>query len=196
MTRIQKALLLAGLHLLLVLSLGGKLLYDRATRPRFWVKAAPVDPDLPIRGRYVSLRVEVPVLGATLPPPEPRPKNLKDADPWPPRWQQHRLHVDLETGPRGLVARAQGKVDPQRREIYNANHNAVLPERLRDLPEASWVVVLDDAVPFFIPERVPDPSRRQPGEELWVEVTLPRKGPLRPIRLAVKKGGTLSPLSL
>lgn len=196
MTGKQKALLLTGLHLLLVLSLGAKLLYDRASRPRFWVKAAPVDPDLPIRGRYVSLRVEVPVFGATLPPKEPRPKALKPSEPWPPRWRQHRLRVDLEAGPGGLVARALNKPDPQHLVIYDANHNATLPERLRGTPESSWMVVLDDAVPFFIPEHVPDPSRRASGEDLWVEVTLPKKGPLRPIRLGVKKDGTLNPLKL
>lgn len=195
-TSTQKAFLLTSLHLLLVLSLGGKLLYDRATRPRFWVKAAPVDPDLPIRGRYVSLRVEVPVLGAVMPPLEPRPKNLKETEPWPPRWQQHHLRVDLEAGSQGLVARTQGKPDPQHLVIYDANHNATLPERMRGLPEASWVVVLDQPIPFFIPERISDPSRRKPGEELWVEVTLPRKGPLRPIRLGVKKEGNLNPLNL
>jgi hypothetical protein len=37
---------------------------------------------------------------------------------------------------------------------------------------------------------------RAPGEELWVEVTLPRRGPPRPIRLAVKKDGVLTPLDL
>lgn len=30
--------------------------------------------------------------------------------------------------------------------------------------------------------------------QLWAEVTLPRKGPPRPIRLGVKKGGLLTPL--
>jgi hypothetical protein len=195
MTSKQKAILLTCLHLLLVLSLGGKLLYDRATRPRFWLKAAPVDPSLPIRGRYVSLRVEVPVLGAGLPRLEPRPKALKDSEPWPPRWQPHRLHVDLEAGPKGLVARA-GKAEPNRLVIYDADQNAMLPERMRDLPEASWAVVLDAPLAFFIPEHVPDPSLRKPGEELWLEVTLPKKGPLRPIRLGVKRAGTLSPLSL
>lgn len=196
MTAKQKALLLTSLHLLLVLSLGGKLIYDRATRPRYWVKAAPVDPDLPIRGRYVSLQVEVPVIGATLPPLEPRPKTLKESDPWPPRWNRHQLHVDLESGSQGLVARAQTKVEPQRVMIYDGSNNATLPERMRGLPETSWVVVLDEAIPFFIPEHVPDPSRLKSGEELWVEVTLPRKGPPRPIRLGVKKDGTLNPLSL
>ncbi len=107
------------LHLLIVSSLGGKLLYDRATRPRVWVKTRPYDPNLPIRGRYVRLRLE------------------------------------------------------------------------------GNKVVQGATVLFFIPEHVKDPSRRATGEELWVEVTLPKKGPPRPIRLGVKKdGGEITPLEL
>jgi len=34
------------------------------------------------------------------------------------------------------------------------------------------------------------------SEELWVEVTVPRRGPPRPLRLGVKKDGTLTPLDL
>ena len=52
------------------------------------------------------------------------------------------------------------------------------------------------AVVFFIPQNVPDPSRRAAGEELWVEVSLPKKGAPRPIRLGVKKDGVLTPLGL
>jgi hypothetical protein len=55
---------------------------------------------------------------------------------------------------------------------------------------------LAEAVAFFIPEHVPDPSRRAPGEELWAEVTVPRSGPPRPIRLGVMKEGRLTPLDL
>jgi hypothetical protein len=59
------------------------------------------------------------------------------------------------------------------------------------------VAVLDKPVAFFIPEHVPDPSRRPPGEQLWVEVTIPKKGPPRPIRLGVRKdGGPIAPLDL
>jgi hypothetical protein len=47
---------------------------------------------------------------------------------------------------------------------------------------------------FFIPENVPDPSQRAADEELWAEVTIPKKGPPRPIRLGVKKGDTLAVL--
>ena len=44
---------------------------DRATRPRVWVETAPYDPDLPIRGRYVSLQIVVDAPGIE-PPPEDR----------------------------------------------------------------------------------------------------------------------------
>ena len=55
---------------------------------------------------------------------------------------------------------------------------------------------LAEAVAFFIPENVPDPSRRPPGEELWAEVTIPPSGPPRPIRLGVMRDGRLTPLDL
>ena len=58
------------------------------------------------------------------------------------------------------------------------------------------VVRLREALAYFIPEHVPDPSNRAGGEELWVEVTLPRRGAPRPIRLGVMRGGTLTPLDL
>jgi len=112
MTTFHRGLLVAALHALIVATLGAKLLIDRATRPRQWVHVVPFDPDLPLRGRYVRLRIE-------------------------------------------------GRSEP---------------------------------LAFFIPEHVPDPSIRPPGEELWAEVTLPRKGAPRPIRLAVKRDGVLTPL--
>lgn len=55
---------------------------------------------------------------------------------------------------------------------------------------------LSSPVAFFIPEHVSDPSQRAAGEELWVEISLPRKGPPRPIRLAVKKAGSFTVLPL
>jgi hypothetical protein len=51
-------------------------------------------------------------------------------------------------------------------------------------------------VAFFIPEHVPDPSVRPPGEELWAEVTIPGSGPPRPIRLGVMRQGRLTALEL
>lgn len=55
MNSLRKGIVLGGLQCALVLSLTGKLLYDRATCPRVWVKTQRYDPNLPIRGRYLSL---------------------------------------------------------------------------------------------------------------------------------------------
>lgn len=50
---------LLALHCLLVLAIGGKYAWDRNRLPRAWANATPVDPSLPIRGRYVTLQLRV-----------------------------------------------------------------------------------------------------------------------------------------
>jgi len=160
----RNGLVVAALHAAIVGSLGGKLLIDRATRPRVWARAAPVDPDLPIRGRYVSLRLEVhqdPALDATT----------------------------VETRGVALAAR-DGRlvaVSPPDAHGLHARPTVRAGERL---------LVLGPPVAYFIPEHAADPSRLASGEELWVEVTIPRAGAPRPIRLGVKKDGVLTPLDL
>jgi hypothetical protein len=127
MTLTRKGLILAAFQCLLVLSLSGKLLYDRSTCPRVWVKTAQWDPNLPIRGRYLALRL-VPENGA--------------------QWYE----------------------------------------------QTSGRMVL-----FFVPEHtLPFETVRaaRNAPELWAEVTIPRKGPPRPIRLALKKAGKLELLEI
>lgn len=190
MTPMRKALLLAALHVLMVAGLGGKFLYDRATRPRFWLRAVPVDPDTPIRGRYVSLRVEVPVQGAELPPEKkPVAGDVFLRGQW-----EHSIAVVLTSEEKLLVAKALPSGQAFRPESWPGRVFAILPESLRGTDPATWTVRLREPLAFFIPEHVPDPSRREKGEELWVEVTLPKRGPLRPIRLGVKKDGRLEAL--
>jgi hypothetical protein len=144
-------------------SLGGKLLLDRATRPRVWARAAPVDPNLPIRGRYVRLRIE-----ARPAPDLDRPVPLG-------------AQVSLSAEDGTLVA---SPAADSRLEVRMAERDGVR------------VAVLQPALAYFIPEHVPDPSVLEAGEELWVEVTLPRSGAPRPIRLGVRKDGVLTPLAL
>lgn len=57
---VAKGLIVGAIHVLLVASLGAKLLYDRHTHPRVWVQTQAFDPDLPIRGRYLSESLIVP----------------------------------------------------------------------------------------------------------------------------------------
>ena len=54
-----RGIAVAVLQCLIALSVYGKYTLDRERLPRVWAKAAPVDPNLPIRGRYVSIRLEV-----------------------------------------------------------------------------------------------------------------------------------------
>lgn len=163
-----KGLLLAVLQLAIVLSLAGKMLYDRATRPRVWVKTAPVAPDLPLRGRYVSLRLEV------------HGQNLFTSGPRENRREMVEVELRVEND-QLVVARAD-----------RGTGNKVVPAQ----PPSTAPAVLFKPVAYFIPETIADPSRRAQGEELWVEVTVPKKGPPRPIRLGVKKDGKLTPLEI
>jgi hypothetical protein len=173
MTPLIKGLVLAAVHVGLVASLGAKLLYDRATRPRVWTLAAPYDPNLPIRGRYVSLQLVVEPRGVH----ETKPGSVSK----PPE------SINLRVGYR-LVAEANA---PQPDYDPADLHLRFIERR----GEKSAVLV--EPVAFFITEHIQDPSRRQEGEELWVEVTVPKKGPPRPIRLGVKKGdGPIIPLAI
>ena len=155
MKSVYRGVAVAVLQCLMVLSVAGKYALDRERLPRVWVKAAPIDPNLPVRGRYVSLRLQVegPPVRVQLTPA--------------------RLSV---VGGRLLATPDPGGT------IY------IVPDG------AQWNLL--EPVAFFIPEHVSDPSRRDPGEELWVEVSVPARGSPRPIRLGVKKDGVLTPLEL
>lgn len=127
MNSFRKGIIVGAVQCALVLSLTGKLFYDRATRPRIWVKTLPYDPNLPIRGRYLSL-VLAPAAGA--------------------------LYFDRTTNQRVVF---------------------FVPEHETEV----------DFVPF-----------RPNAPELWAEITIPHKGPPRPIRLGLKKDGQIQPVQV
>jgi hypothetical protein len=171
----RKGIILAVLQLAIVASLAAKYAIDRARFPRVWARTAAYDPDLPIRGRYLSVRVRV------------------DAD---------RVYAGSEL-PRGNQVNFWGDM----RDVYLRAENGHLVANPAPQPTGlrvtRWktrngevVAGLSEPVDFFLPEHAIDPSRRKPGEELWVEVTVPAKGPPRPIRLAVKQGDTFTPLQI
>lgn len=55
----KRGLMLAVAQILLVLTVVGKYSWERAQYPRVWAAVVPVDPNLPVRGRYLSLRLRV-----------------------------------------------------------------------------------------------------------------------------------------
>jgi len=52
-----------------------------------------------------------------------------------------------------------------------------------------------EPVLVFLPENFQMPTPH-PGDQLWVELTLPAKGPPRPIRLAIKNSSGFTPLHI
>lgn len=168
-----KGLLLAALHVILVLSLGAKLLIDRQRYPRVWAETIAYDPDSPTRGRYLAVRLQIEDERVYSNPPAGPPQQN--------RWMEMRnARLGAENG-----------------------HLVALPsDDWTGIQVARWkrgdqtIVALEQPVDFYIPEHIPDPSRRPPGERLWVEVTVPPKGAPRPIRLGVKKNDVLTPLNI
>jgi len=171
MKNLSKGPIVALLHIVIVLSLGGNLLYDRAHRPRLWVKTGSVDPNLPIRGRYLTLSLEVhaPEIAAAQ-----KAGNQQYS------WQN--IELAIENGE--LVAHRTSRHSEM--TIFNWSNRANQGQ--------SDVYFLSPAVTFFIPEHAGSP-RLKSGEELWAEVTIPKNGPPRPIQLAIKNGTEWTPLT-
>jgi hypothetical protein len=157
MKPVYRGIALGALQCLLVLSIAGKYAWERERLPRVWAKTVPFDPYIPIRGRYVSLRLEV-------------------AFPNPPGPSSYPVTLSAENG---VLTAHLGSA---------ARDVTILPGR------TGWS--LAEPVAYFIPEHAADPTHLNPGEELWVEVSVPPSGPPRPVRLGVKRDGKLTPLDV
>jgi hypothetical protein len=55
---------------------------------------------------------------------------------------------------------------------------------------------LEQPADFFIADTAKSPLPVQNDQELWIEVTVPPKGPPRPLQLALKDHGVWKPLAL
>jgi hypothetical protein len=173
MSSMSKGLLLAALHVALVLSLGGKLLYDRVTRPRVWVLCQVYDPDLPIRGRYLSEQLQFPTEGFTY-----KEEGKQDST----NWYANRQWAYLEVRNGQLIAEPKGSGSGEWVHLRKKNDGTV-------------VAFSEEPVLVFIPEHAEIPQLKT-RQELWVEVTVPAQGPPRPIRIGVKKDDVLVPLKI
>lgn len=152
---------------------------EEATQPRGWAPTAPVDPELPIRGRYVSLVLR-------LPAPTMAPRG--DKAPQGGGERVERVLLRVRDGRLLAVPALPGDSNPQ-----NAWRRDGTPDPGAASVEAA--VDLEPPLAFFLPEHSADPSRRPPGERLWAEVVLPRWGPPRPLRLGVERQpGRIEPL--
>lgn len=158
----RRGLLLGAVQGLLLLSQAGTLVLQRWQRPRAWGKVIPLDPQLPIRGRYLELQLAVPA-------------------------------PDLaaqSTSPIRLVALGGMLLA---RDAQQPGDSDVLLARVEPGPRGMEAVLLEPLA-FFMPQEDADPSQGPGQAPLWVEVTLPRRGSPRPIRLGRQRPGAMVPL--
>jgi hypothetical protein len=187
----KTSIALLVIQLLLVSSIALKYYYQRLHCPRVWVKAAAYDPDLPMRGRYLSLRLTVDGCESTLP---------------------SAFHAEFPRSADGSTRKGRytvrGGMPVRFRANLKVENNKLLAIRIPEADETSKGVMitampdsscdamhLQEPVDFYIAEHAADPSRLQKGQELWMEVTVPPKGPPRPLQLALKDNGAWKPLA-
>lgn len=178
-------------QLLIVSTIAAKYLYQRWRCPRVWARTVAYDPQLPLRGRYLRLQLVVDGCRSTLPSAKGAnfPRNSDGTVKNEPFWIQYQQRVPFEAklrveGDKLVAIKAEG--EPRAGETQTV---------------AAWPgqpcseMRLEHPVDFYIAEHANDPSWVKAGQELWIEVTVPPKGPPRPIQLALKDNGVWKPLA-
>jgi len=184
------SLALLVLQLLIVSTVTMKYLYQRWTCPRVWTRAAAYDPVMPMRGRYLSLQLTVDGCQSTLPSAKDAifPRDFSGAvkpGPYVLRPQPVDFTAELKVQDNHLVAiRILDPDSHSEGEEVSAVPNAPCDQMRLDAP-----------VDYFIPDTAQSPLPLKSGQELWIEVTVPPKGPPRPIQLALKQNGAWNPLT-
>jgi hypothetical protein len=193
MTRGLKAgLLLAALHTAIAGSVAAKYAVDRERLPRVWVKTTAIDPSGVIRGRYVRLWLQ-PETTAGMRSGEVTLEAAAGRLWARPGHGAYLMERALPGSPGTAAAGIPPPTNAGAAGTGQATSAAVTPGPAR--APVRTTLILSSPVAFFIPDGVPDPAVRRPGEELWVEVSLPGRGSLRPLRLGVMKDGRLTPLA-
>ena len=188
--KISKAsIALLVVQLAIVSSVAAKYLYQRWTCPRVWTHTVAIDPELLMRGRYLSLQLMVDGCQSTLPSAKAAafPRDINGSAIQGP-YQLRALatfHADLKVQNNRLLAI----------RILD-DKNGRLGQAVSVWPGAACDAMrLDTPVDFYIGEHARSPLPLKAGQELWIEVTVPGNGPPRPIQLAMKENGGWTPLA-
>jgi hypothetical protein len=186
----KASIALLAFQLLIVSTVGAKYLYQRTTCPRVWTRTAAYDPSLVMRGRYLSLQLTVDGCGSTLP-------SARDA--------QFPHNVNGVPGGNTFSISLANTVWFQAKLAVKDNKLIAIRLPESDTTPSQSVVAssgapcdqmrLAEPVNFYIAEHASDPTGLKPGQELWIEVTVPPNGPPRPLQLALKDNGAWKPLA-
>jgi len=178
------------IQVIIVSSIGLKYLYQRATCPRVWTRAAAYDPSLVMRGRYLSLQLTADGCSSTLPTAKNAqfPRNINGVP-------NGNFNVNAS---QTVWFQAKLAVKDNRLTVIRVtdSENTAGTQTVSAPPGASCDQLrLAQPVDFYIAEHADDPTFLKRGQELWIEVTVPPKGPPRPLQLALKDNGAWKPLA-
>ncbi len=186
------AIALIVIQLALVSAFAARYLYQRWTCPLAWTRAVGADPEASAHGRYLSLQLTVDGCQSTLPSAKLAtfPRDVNGAvkpGPFVLRSQSSQpayFNAYLKVVNNKLVAvRVEGQED------------ATAGEGITAMPGTSCdQMSLDAPVDFLLAKHTYSPLPLKPGQELWVEVTVPPKGPPQPVQVALKQDGVWKPL--
>ncbi len=182
----KAAILFIVIQVLLVSFIAGKFLYERKVCPRVWTRAAQVDPDSPLRGRYLVLPLRVDACGLPKEGDYSWAEPMPNGSPLPESPEQRSRSWNAKVTTRGghligIPSPKQGGGEMVR--IWLAKNTSC--DR----------AILNPGTELYIPDTAQMPSLK-PGEELWVEVTVPPAGPPRAIQLAISGNGSFSPIRM
>ena len=187
----KTSLALLVIQLVLVSSIAAKYLYQRSTCPRVWTRTVMYDPSLIMRGRYLSMQLTVDGCQSTLPSAKEAgfPRNLDGV----PNGTNFSIAAQQPVVFSAKLAVSGNKLVAIR---ISDNDDDSSGQNVIAISRASCDRMrLSDPVNFYLAEHATSPLPVKTGQELWVEVTVPPKGPPRPIQLALKDNGSWKPLA-
>lgn len=185
------SLAVLAIQIVLVSTIAAKYLFQRWHCSRVWARTAIYDPSLVMRGRYLSMQLMVDGCQSTLPSAKQAqfPRNLTgvpNGRDFSVAGGQVVFSAKLAVKDNKLVAiRIPDTEDSAQGENVFATGGAPC-DQMR----------LAEPVNFYIAESAQSPWPAKPGQELWVEVTVPPHGLPRPIQLALKYNGAWRPLGM
>jgi hypothetical protein len=181
---------LLAIQLLMVSTVAMKYLWQRWWCPRVWTRTVAFDPELPMRGRYLSVELMVDGCRSTLPSAKAAqfPRDVSGA---------------VKPGP--YFMRPAGEVEFQGE--LKVVDNKLIAVKIEDPAKAeagqtisAWPgsqcdqMRLEKPVDLYIAEDAQSPLPVKQGQALWVEVTVPPKGPPRPLQMALNDNGVWKPM--
>lgn len=164
-------LAIATVQAAIVASVAVQYAVQRERLPRAWVQAVPGAVADPVRGRYLRVPV-LPVVDAGV---APRIEFRGE------RRIVHPAPVVLEARNGGLLA-----------HTATTSHVRLVPPPTK---AAEGPAVLWPPVEYFVPASLGDPNRLINSGELWLEVSVPRQGGPRPLRLGIMRNGRIEALA-